>query len=147
MSAPIPFLLVGLKAILSDPSFAEGGKGYRKIAVTEIYPQTEREADQPVWNPPDEQGKFPVLVNPDWEMSVFTQACRQDRHYHLQGTEMYIVAEGRMEIEVDGGVQTINRGEIMIINPPTVHEVLRESHFLAVMININCGGKSDKYLA
>lgn len=98
------------------------------------------------WMPPLEGEKCPVLVMPNSEVAVFNQYCSQERHVHKQGTEIYIVVEGVMQIEVDGYEYYLSSGDMMIINPGTAHEVKRQgSQFLCRVVTLNCGGGTDRF--
>jgi mannose-6-phosphate isomerase-like protein (cupin superfamily) len=143
-----PALLVTLKDAKSDPALLPGGRGARKIVVTEIYSSKEKVADQIIWKPPGEMDKSPVQVMKDTEVAVFTNRASQDRHYHKIGTEIYMVLEGRMIIEVEGTDYSLAAGDMIVVNPRAVHQVRPEkTEFVCRVITANCGGASDKYLA
>lgn len=119
--------------------------GDRKQIVTQIYPDIERAIEETEWKPCMPPGKCPVLVMDDTESAVFTEKAKQDRHYHAMGTEMYLVLEGRMTIEVDSVLHDLAAGDMIVVNPKVWHEVKRDSHFLCRVITVNCKGTTDKY--
>ncbi|HKR00590.1 MAG TPA: cupin domain-containing protein [Pyrinomonadaceae bacterium] len=142
-----PALVVSLEAVKRDAALRAGGRGARKILVMELYPATEREATDIVWTPPEDAGSLcPVQVTTNAEVAVFTQGAAQDRHYHQTGTEIYMVLEGTMLIEVEGEDYTLSAGDMIVVNPGATHEVKPEgTEFLCRVVTINCGGASDKY--
>ncbi len=97
-----PALLVRLEAVKQDPALRPGKRGARKILVTKLYSEKEFEAVEVAWNPPADAGRCPVQVTENIEVAIFTQNAAQDRHFHKIGTEMYMVLEGEMRIEVEG---------------------------------------------
>jgi quercetin dioxygenase-like cupin family protein len=83
----------------------------------------------------------------DTEVAVFSQRALQDRHYHRLGTEMYMVLEGRMEIEVAGKNYVLFPGDMIVVNPNAVHQVKPEgTEFICRVVTVNCGGAPDKYV-
>jgi mannose-6-phosphate isomerase-like protein (cupin superfamily) len=136
--------MVGVEAVAADPALAPWGRGARKHVVTSIFKKKERGAIKAVWRPPTDGQKCPVLVADNWEMATFSEVATQDCHLHRQGTEIYIVLEGTMKVEVDNKIFALNEGDTLVVNPGTVHEVLREGSFLARVITVNCGGPGDK---
>ena len=142
----LPALIVPLEAVKNDGALREGGRGARKIVVTARIPATEIEACDVMWTPPADSGPCTVQLMKDTEVAYFTQAAPQDRHFHKLATEMYMVIEGEMVIEVEGGLYRLLPGDMMIVNPCTVHEVRREgAGFLCRVVTANCGGAADKY--
>ena len=81
-------LVVKLESVKKDAALAPGGRGARKILVTELYAATESETEQIEWNPPAGAEKCPVQVTGNIEVAVFTHHAAQDRHFHKLGTEM-----------------------------------------------------------
>ena len=143
-----PAMIVTLKEAKSDPALLPGGRGARKLVVTEIYPDKEKTADVILWKPPGEFDKSPVRIMKDTEVAIFTHHASQDRHYHKLGTEIYMVLEGRMTIEVEGTDYSLTAGDMIVVNPCAAHQVRPEdSEFICRVITTNCGGASDKYLA
>jgi mannose-6-phosphate isomerase-like protein (cupin superfamily) len=81
------------------------------------------------------------------EIAVFNQFARQDRHYHNIGTEIYMVMEGHMIIEVKGVSYRIEAGDMIVVNPLAVHEVKPSgTEFLCRVVTVNCKGDKDKYV-
>src|SRR5215216_232600 len=141
-----PALLVTLREAKSDPALRPGGRGARKIVVTEIYSSKEKMASEISWSAPAALDKTAVLVMKDSEVAVFNHRASQDRHYHKIGTEIYIVLEGRMIIEVEGTDYTLAAGDMIVVNPSAAHEVKpEEAEFICRVVTVNCGGASDKY--
>lgn len=140
-----PALLITLDASKRDSAL--GSRGARKVLVTELYPKTETEAENIVWQPPAGSDKCPVQVTPDIEVATFSQLAAQDKHHHKNGTEFYSVIEGTMIIEIEGQPCTLVAGDMIVVNPGTVHEVKPEGcEFICRVISANCGGISDKYI-
>ena len=144
----IAALLVSKKAVKRDAALKPGARGARKILVTEIIASKERPTGAVEWLPPLPDEKCPVLMMADTEVAVFNQYAVQDRHYHKKGTELYMVMEGMMVIDVENVSYTLKRGDILVVNPYAVHEVKAEkSRFLSRVVTVRCGGAADKYLA
>ena len=140
-------LLVKLDVVKGDVALRPGGRGNRKIVVTQLFPG-ERESTDLLWQPPEDAGPCPVQLAEDFEVAVFTQETAQDRHYHKRATEIYTVLEGEMDIEIDGTVYSLVRGDIMVVNPGTIHQVQVEgSRFLCSVLTANSGGVADKTVA
>lgn len=140
----ITALIIRKQAIKRDSVLITGGRGARKILVTELQNDNERLADCVEWSPPENAKKCPVQVMSDTEVAVFNQEAIQELHYHRNGTEMYTVLEGEMVIEVDGQDYKLNTGDMIVVNPNSVHEVKRETEFLCQTVTVNCGGEKDK---
>jgi mannose-6-phosphate isomerase-like protein (cupin superfamily) len=146
MSA-VPALFVSLDAVRSDPALAPGARGARKLLVTEVYRQKERPAIQPIWEPPQGEDLCPVLQTKDTEVAVFNERAAQDRHFHRIGTEIYMVLEGTMLIEVENQPYWLGAGDMIVINPGVCHEVKPEgTQFLCRVVTVDCGGTADKFL-
>lgn len=144
----IPALLLIQQVIRDDPALLPGECGYRKVVVTELYPE-EHEAEKVTWLPPiTATGQCPVLLTDNIETAFFTQAAHQDRHYHRQGTEIYTVLEGQMLIEIADHTYRLGASDTVIVNPGSIHQILPEAsqRFLCQVINLNCGGRADKYI-
>jgi len=141
-------LFVSMARVQKDPSMKPGARGARKLAVTQVYPQVETEATDPCWAPPDADRPCPVLSLPAAEMAVFNQNARQERHYHKLATEIYVVIEGAMAIEVDGKIHRMQPGDAAIIAPGVPHEIKKQGlKFTSYVIEAHCGGPDDKYPA
>jgi mannose-6-phosphate isomerase-like protein (cupin superfamily) len=140
-------LFVTKKAIQADAAILSGARGARKLIVTEIYSSKEEEATNIKWNPPDPESKCQVKLMKDTELAVFNENADQDRHYHKIGTEIYMVLEGAMEIDIDNDSYCLEHGDMIVVNPNTVHEVKKTSKsFLCRVVTINCAGSKDKYI-
>lgn len=123
------------------------GPGDRKQIVTQLYSDIERPADQSEWKAPASSELPQVLIMKDTESAVFTENARQERHYHAVGTEMYLVLEGEMRIDVGDTIYSLTSGDLIVVNPKTGHEVKREGSFLCRVITVNCQGPEDKFVA
>ena len=141
-----PALLVRSAALARDPALQPGGRGARKLLVTELYPDREHESADPVWRPPTDGESCPVLATEDTELAIFNQDTPQDRHCHRRGTEVYWVIEGEMRIEVEGLEYQLGPGDLIVVKPGAVHEVLRGANFLCGVLTANCGGTEDKFV-
>lgn len=142
-------LFVALQTLKSDKVFQAGNRGARKLLVTELYPTKEENISEVMWKPLLASGKCPVQAMKDAEIAVFNQNAKQDRHYHKRGTEVYMVLEGKMKIEVEKDEFTLSSGDMIVVNPKARHEVKPEDGqaFMCRVVTLNCGGESDKYLA
>lgn len=143
----LPALFVRLDEVRKDPVLQAGRRGARKLLVTKLYESKEKEACDTVWSPPQGPDKCSVQLMPDSEIAVFTHLASQDRHYHKKGTEIYMVLEGEMTIEVEGVNYPLSAGDMIIVNPEAKHEVKPQGKkFLCRVVTVNCGGASDKYV-
>ncbi len=141
-------LFVSMAAIKTDPALKPDARGARKLAVTEVYDHVEKQATDSRWAPPGPGQPCPVLQLPTTEMAVFNQNAGQQRHCHKQATEIYVVVEGTMAIEIDGATQQMQTGDAVIIGPGVVHEVKNQGlKFTSYVIGANCGGPWDKITA
>jgi len=140
-------LLITKEALKKDSNLKAGSRGARKILVTKIYENKEYPCETNVWLPPVGDEKCPVQIMNDTEVAVFNQNASQDRHYHKMGTEMYMVLEGIMKIEVEGEIYSLEQSDMIVINPEAFHEVKPEgTEFLCRVVTTNCGGNEDRYL-
>src|SRR3990167_4608890 len=89
-------LFVTLAETKRDPALAT--RGDRKLLVTEVYVGKEIEATKVPWSP---DVPCPVQLMKDTESAVFSQVAKQTRHLHKIGTEIYLLLEGAMTIEVE----------------------------------------------
>ena len=141
-------LVVRLDAVKKDAAFNPEGRGARKLLVTDLYSETEQEAIDVLWSPPAGAELCPVQVTADTELAVFTEQASQDRHYHREATEIYMVVEGRMTIEVEGREYALNAGDMIVVNPGAAHEVKRgKEKFLCRVVAVNSKGRADKFPA
>jgi quercetin dioxygenase-like cupin family protein len=147
MKSKMPALCVTLDAIKRDRALQPGNRGDRKILVTTIYELTERAAMDVNWKPPaSPSDKCPVQEMENVEIAVFNQRASRDCHKHKKGTEIYMVLEGRMIIEVEGKDYALETGDMIVVNPGAVHQVKAEgTEFICRVVTTNCGGASDKY--
>ncbi|WP_428937849.1 cupin domain-containing protein [Fontivita pretiosa] len=142
----IPALLFRNDELRNDPALKM--RGARKLVVTQLNPASERIADEVVWRAPASPvERCAVQVMPDTEVAVFNQHAQQTRHCHRLGTEMYMVLEGMMTIEVEGEMYQLAAGDMIIVNPGARHEVKRLGQFLCRVVTVHCGGAADKYSA
>jgi len=141
-------LLLTKQAVDADTAFAEGGRGARRIvSITPPFEGKERIADEVIWSAA--AGKLtPIVIADNWEVAIFNQAAKQDRHPHKFGTEIYVVRRGLMEIEVEGEVFILSAGDTIIVLPGSAHEVLRPEgcSFETQLVCTNCGGPADKFV-
>ena len=137
--------LVRLSKIKQDHALSPGGRGARKLLVTELRGSSETSATGVEWAPPDVGSRCDVQVMKDVEVAVFTESAQQDRHLHRKATEIYEVLEGRMSIEVEGVEHRLDAGDMIVVNPGTTHEVLAgQGRFLCRVVCVHCGGVRDK---
>jgi mannose-6-phosphate isomerase-like protein (cupin superfamily) len=134
-----------LDEVRKDPALIDPGD--RKQIVTQIYPDVEKPIECSEWKPCSPSEKCPVLMMNDTESAVFTEKVKQDRHYHATGTEIYLVLEGRMKIEVEDALYDLAAGDMIVVSPNAWHHVKQDSKFLCRVITVNCKGTSDKYTA
>ena len=143
-----PAILITKKALARDAALKSGGRGVRKLLVTSLIASKERLAQVVEWAAPEEDEKCPVQIMDNAEVSVFNQYARQDCHFHKNGTELYMVIEGEMGIEVEEQLYVLRQGDMIVVNPTAKHEVKHQtSDFLCRVVTINCGGHSDKFIA
>jgi len=135
--------------ILIDPAMQAAGRGARKLAVTQVYSHGEVPASNPCWEPPrDNRKPCPVLELPGTEIAVFNEIADQQRHFHKQATEIYVVASGSMTVEVDGAIHHLQSGDAVIIGPGRPHEIKKQGlKFTSYAISSNSGGSTDKFPA
>jgi mannose-6-phosphate isomerase-like protein (cupin superfamily) len=138
-----PALLIRSSAATRDPALQT--RGDRKHLVTQIYAQSETQADTIEWSHVDPSTKCPVQLMPDTECAVFNERAKQTRHCHRRGTEIYLVIEGAMSIEVEGTIYQLGAGDMIVVNADAWHEVKREGRFLCRVISVNCGGAADRF--
>jgi mannose-6-phosphate isomerase-like protein (cupin superfamily) len=138
--------IVHKAAIERDPALKPGGRGARKLVVTELYEASEVEATEITWTQPTSGAACPVRIMTDTEVAVFNQTASQDRHHHKVGTEIYMVLDGTMAIEVEGEDYLLSEGDMIVVSPNAVHEVKPAgTEFLCRVVTVNCGGANDKF--
>jgi len=145
----IPSLFVQLAKILTDPAMQPGARGARKLAVTRIYDPAETPASDSLWEPPRETRQpCPVLELGGTEIAVFNEHADQQRHFHKQATEIYLVVAGDMVVEIDGTDHHLKTGDAVIISPGAPHAIKKQGlKFTSYVISANCGGPEDKFPA
>lgn len=162
MNFPVPYILIKKEHVVADGEKYNGinklntpGNNGRKIVATEVLSRLgEREISNPVWEVP-----YILPTGPGgFEIATFTEYSRQDRHKHLQGTEIYTVLKGPLDIYIDDkGPVRVNALDQILLVPGTIHEVvqnkivpcnLQEDSFclLVRVVSINCHGDEDKYV-
>ena len=110
--------------------------------MTRLFPN-ECEAKETAWRADPSQ--CPVQRMPNTELAVFTHLAAQDRHYHKVGTEIYMVMSGTMLIEARGVNYHLAAGDMLVVNPGTVHEVMPSgTEFMSCVVTVKCKGKKDK---
>lgn len=123
-------------------SSALNKRGDTKLLVTEVYSGKEIEATEDIWRPAT---PCPVMLMKDTESAVFTQVAKQTRHRHKIGTEIYVLLEGPMRMEVEGTEYAMKQGDMIVVPPGAFHVVRREGKFLCRVITVNSGGSKDRY--
>lgn len=136
----LPAIVYRLEETRSDPAL--GTRGARKLLVTELYAGSEVPADRIEWRA---AMPCPVQVMRDTELAVFNEKARQTRHCHRAGTEIYMVMDGQMCIEVEGQDYQLSAGDVIVVNPGAYHQVKQEGSFLCRVITVNCGGGADRH--
>jgi len=158
---PVPFVLIKNEYVLLDSEIIQQenklgrlNNNGRKILATNIREDFGEELiNNPIWRVPK------ILPTGDGgiEIATFTEFANQDRHKHLQGTEIYTVLKGQLKIYInDEGPLILNELDEVVILPGTVHEVVQnksgirannESFELVVRVHsINSYGEQDKYV-
>lgn len=142
-------LFVRMDKIQMDPAMQSGGRGARKLAVTQVYNHVEVLARDSNWEPPhDNRQPCPVLELPGTEVAVFNEIADQQRHFHKQATEIYVVVSGSMAVEVDGATHHLQSGDAVIIGPGRPHKIKNQGlKFTSYVISSNSGGPADKFPA
>lgn len=146
--ANLPALLLTLAELKKDLALKPNGRGARKLLVTELYPNKETIATESLWQASNNKD-LPslVLLGNNTELSIFNQYATQDRHYHKLATEIYLLLEGTMTIEVEGQDYILLEKDTIVINPGAIHLVKPGSeNFLCLVISSNSNGISDKYV-
>lgn len=140
-----PALRIRRRTVRSDPALAREARGARKVVVAQARPESETALQEVDWLPPAEGAACPVLEALDLEIAIFNEGAIQDRHYHVRGTEIYTVLEGRLRIEVEGAIHFLEAGDTLVVRPGAIHEVRRDADaFLCQVVTAQCGGPADK---
>jgi mannose-6-phosphate isomerase-like protein (cupin superfamily) len=137
-----------LRQALSDCSSRLAARGDQKILVVDsARPDEITPPPDMTWVPVTRDGKFPVQAMRNVELAIFTGRAKQDCHFHRLATEIYHVIDGVMRMMIDGHEYTLHAGDTIVVNPWVIHQVERTADFLALVISVNSGGSSDKYVA
>jgi mannose-6-phosphate isomerase-like protein (cupin superfamily) len=143
----LPALILRLDRTKDDPALRPGGRGARKLIVTELRENAESLPRHADWASSDAAGKCPVLVMPSTELAVFNETAPQDRHYHRKATEIYFVLEGQLLIEIEHVDHLLYGGDAIVVLPGAVHHIKPSGHrFLCRVISIDCAGPADKFV-
>jgi len=138
-------LLVNMDSFKNDPNLKVGSRGDRKLLVTTVFKNESLIDTEDIWHPSIEKPN-PVQKMVDTEVAIFNHYAEQDRHYHKIGTEMYMLLEGEMSIEVEEKVYNLLPGDMIVVNPESFHKVLSGTEFLCRVVTVNCHGSADKYM-
>lgn len=70
------------------------------------------------------------------------------KHYHKKLTEVYYVLKGSIDVELDGAVEHLEKGEMIMISPNTNHKAWKTSEEDAEILVICCPpwAKEDEIL-
>jgi mannose-6-phosphate isomerase-like protein (cupin superfamily) len=85
-------------------------------------------------NETEEEKIHQIINNKDgygWGLaSVKLRAC--PRHYHKQTTEIYVIVDGSIKLELDGAISTLAVGDHVSIRPGAIHRVFdgEEAHMM-----------------
>ena len=71
------------------------------------------------------------------------------KHYHKKLTEVYFVLKGSIEVELDGKIEHLEVGEMIMIFPGTEHKAWKTSEEDAEILVVCCPpwAKEDEILA
>ena len=131
-----------------DEKLLKPGNDGRKIFATSgvINEFEEKEINSGVWSPGD---IFPTEEG-DIEISSFTNIARQDRHYHKNTIEIYMVLSGNMLIYITDKKTRycLKEGDEIVILPGTVHFIdsKKDISFLTRVHSFNSYGASNKFV-
>jgi len=139
----IPALVIKKENLDRDVKIKK--QGDRKIVVTQLY-KNEIEANKIDWEPPEGSGdKCPVLLMANTEVAYFNDNAFHNKHYHRKATEIYIVTQGTMQMEISDNEKKLSAGDMVIVNPLTSHYIKScTNDFKAFVVCINCHGQEDK---
>ncbi len=59
------------------------------------------------------------------------------KHYHKDSTEIYFVLKGSIDVKIDGKVEHLEEGEMIMIYPNTNHEAWKTSEEDAEILTIS----------
>lgn len=74
---------------------------------------------------------WPLSSSEDFEeanMSYFKASKPAKPHYHKEITEMYFIISGEGKIILDENEEKLNEGTFILIEPPTIHQVIPGKH-------------------
>ncbi|UCG95645.1 MAG: cupin domain-containing protein [archaeon] len=83
----------------------------------------------------------------DFEGMDFVQVTISDstkRHYHKKLTEAYFVLKGSIEVEIDGKVEKLDKGSLIIIFPNTKHKARKIGEGDAEILVVCCPPWSEE---
>lgn len=143
----LPYIWVRRLDAVADQRMRQEGNSGRRVVALRMMPEYSVPLTSCRWQPPLKGAKSSIFESGSqcFEVSTFNQFTTQDRHYHKEATEIYIVLEGQMSILVEGDIIALDQGDEIIILPGTWHHVLGGNRFLARVHTINCHGDCDKY--
>lgn len=78
-----------------------------------------------------------------WQKSL-TAWRGQEHHYHTRGEEYYVVLRGRLDLEVDGQVVSVQPGFLLGVKPGAVHGVVGGREPIDSLFFRVPGGRGDK---
>lgn len=78
-----------------------------------------------------------------WQESLITWRG-QEFHYHTRAEEYYVVLRGRLDLEVDGQVVSVQPGYLLGVKPGAVHGVIGGQEPIDTLFIRVPGGRGDK---
>lgn len=144
----IKSLKIPIENIANDLLSSSNKKGYRKIIVTSVRNETEKEIKNEIWSKTEADEKTNVILHPNAELSYFNRFAKQDRHFHKYATEIYTMLEGSLSIELDNTTYNLIRGDSLIVFPLSVHKIKQNDNedFICQVVSINSRGQLDKFI-
>ena len=150
----VPYVLIKRARAEEDTKLGQHANNGRKVCATSVMEKFgEIEIEDPKWN------VRAVLPTGDggFEVATFSEYAGQDRHKHGQGTEIYTVLKGTLQIRInEDDPLTLETGDEIVILPGTVHEIVQQKHgsapvgetyeLLVRVHSLNCRGADDKYV-
>lgn len=73
------------------------------------------------------KGWYPELVHPALPSIGFANQGINERHYHRQLYEVYLVARGSSTIAVDEIAIALHAGDVIVIEPGEVHSFVKST--------------------
>ena len=83
----------------------------------------------------------------DFDGMDFTHVTVTDKtkeHYHKELTECYYVLKGSIDVNIDGRVESLNQGALIMIYPNTNHQAWKTSKEDAEILVVCCPPWSEK---